>query len=173
MERGDIDYEVRLHLKRVQSLLYADFDKRTHAAIAAVASETGSLPPVFEKKIVRAGLFFELIEQQYVGPLTEYVNKIKALFTRHQILFRLYDITHCKHGYERLSLIWYCHGSEYIFDFIFDSSQHNPSESYYRLGLISGCGELLDGDILHGSGQLLEDGKDLPQWFISGLKANA
>ena len=171
LQEYDIDTEFNSHLRKVRTRLYPEFTKRTKDYIAE-HSPDGYMHRMHENDIVRSDLFFRLIDEQYLSVLYGIGDTIKTLFDSHGIGFRLYDIGEVRHGYQHLTFLWNAGGNEYIFDFSFDSAQHNPFDSYYKTGLINSCGEIVDGDMMHGSGQYFEDNADLPQWFIDGLRQN-
>lgn len=164
-----IDAEVPLHLGRVRKRVFDEFAHRADEYIATQCKD-GVVDKRFENPITRAGIFYNLIDEQYLSLLREAVNDTKRLFANHDISFRLYDIGACVHSYHRITLLWVVNRVEYVFDFLFDSSTDDPFESFYRISEISSCGELLNGDILNNTRQLFEDNAELPHWFVSGLQ---
>ena len=176
-----IDNEIPRNVARCRVSLYEEFTKRTTNYIAEQC-KAGVLSRTFECPIVRAGIFFKLIDEQYTGLLREIVAEIKSKFAKHGIEFRLYDITGVIHQYHRMVLIWNIREVEYSFDFLFDSAIHDPETqhksfpAFYRLGLVNRCGDIAEGDILglpEKTIQLFEFEKDLPDWFVSGLKQDS
>lgn len=169
----NIEAEYDRHIVRLKARVFDEFTTHADAEIAR-SSKTGVLPRTMENPINRAGVFFGLIESQYNTLLRDTVNNIKELFSRHDIGFRLVDIDECMHGYHRMTMMWNAKGNELVFDAIFDSSQDNPFESFYRLGEISRCGTAINGDILNSdTRQLFEDADDLPAWFVNSLQRNS
>lgn len=169
----NIEAEYDRHLYRLRNRVYDEFSTRTNAEIAR-RSLSGILPIKMENPFNRADVFFDLIESQYNSRLRESIEAIKLLFDRHGIGFRLIDIHQCMHGYHRMTFAWAVKGNEYVFDFLFDSSQDNPFESFYRLGEIDRCGTATKGDILNeDTRQFIEDGDDLPNWFVTALRCDS
>lgn len=171
LQEYNIDTELVSHVRKIRAKIYPIFTQRTKEFIAERSTE-GYMSRLVEADIVQSTIFFKLIDEQYLSVLYDLTNKIKTIFDSHGIEFRLYDIGEVRHGFQHLTFLWNSRGGEYIFDFCFDSAQHNTFPSYYKIGLINSCGELVDGDILHGSAQYFEDNSDLPQWFIDGLRHN-
>lgn len=176
-----IDNEIPRNVARCRVSLYEEFTKRTTNYIAEQCNK-GVLMKAFENPITRASIFFKLIDEQYTGLLRETVEEVKATFAKHGIEFRLYDITAVIHQYHRMILLWNIDGMEYSFDFLWDSArfdpeaEHNPFPAFYRTGLVNRCGDIADGDILglpEKTIQPFEFEKDLPSWFVSGLKQNS
>lgn len=169
----NIEAEYNRHIARLQDRVFDEFTSRTNEEIAR-QSKAGVLLRKMENPMNRADVFFGLIESQYNAALREAVDAIKALFDRHNLGFRLIDIHDCMHGYHRMTMMWESRGHEFVFDFLFDSSQDNAFESFYRLGEINGCGTAINGDILNpDTRQFFEDGADLPHWFVAGLRRNS
>ena len=169
----NIEAEFDIHIKRVKGRLFDEFQLRMEDEIAK-SSKGGFLEKSQENPINRSKVFFDLIDAQYTSVLRETIEEIKQLFDNHDIGFRLLDINYCIHGYHRMTFIWVEDGREYVFDFLFDSDQHNPFEPFYRLGEIDGCGTPVNGDILHSDSQrLFSEQLDLPYWFVRGLQKNS
>jgi hypothetical protein len=169
----NIEAEYDRHIFRLKNRVFEEFTLRTDEEIAR-QSKAGVLLRKMENPINRADVFFDLIESQYNALLREAVDAIKVLFDRHGIGFRLIDIHECMHGYHRITMMWAANRREYVFDCLFDSSQDNAFESFYRLGEIDSCGTAINGDILNqDTRQFIEDAADLPTWFVSGLQRNS
>lgn len=169
----DIDLAVADHLPNVYPRVFEDFTVRTDNRIAAISSERGVLAKEFEKKITYNTLLAQLIDQQYMGLLYETVEKVKALFERHGLLFRLYDIDRVIHGFHRLSLIWNVQGKEIVFDFLFDSSTDEPFDSFFRLVALNSSGNVTHGDTITGTVNLIDEDPDFPSWFYSAIQRNS
>lgn len=176
-----IDNEIPRNVARCRVQLFEEFTNRTTNYIAEQCKQ-GVLAREFENPIVRAGIFFKLIDEHYTGLLRDTAEEIKKLFARHGLEFRLYDITTVIHEYHRMILIWRVGEFDYTFDFLWDSAhynphaEHDPFDSFYRLGLLNRCGDIVNGDILglpERTKQYFIDDKDLPEWFVTGLKPNA
>jgi hypothetical protein len=169
-----IETEVKVHLATVRNDLYEDFDKRTSDYIALQSSKSGFLEKELETKFSQSTLFFNLIDTEYVGKLRETLDLVIQLFEKSELKYRLYDIHFCLHSYHRLVFIWTNHDrDEIFFDFMFDSDTFDPFSSFYKLGMFNSCGELLNGDILHGTIQLFEHDAKLPNWFVNALSKNS
>ena len=169
----NIEAEYDKHIVRLKHRVFEEFTLRTDGEIAH-RSKSGVLPRRMENPIKRADVFFGLIESQYNALLRDVVENIKELFQRHDIEFRLSDIHSCMHGYHRITMLWTADGHEMVFDALFDSSQDDAFESFYRLGEINRCGTPINGDILdEHSRQHFEDGADLPSWFVQRLQRNS
>ncbi len=169
----EAEYDRHLNIVRLKNRVYEEFTLRTDVEIAR-QSKAGVLLRKMENPVNRADVFFSLIESQYNALFRESVEAIKVLFARHNLGFRLIDIHECLHGYSRMTMVWSAKGHEYMFDCLFDSSQDNAFESFYRLGEIDGCGTPVNGDILNrDTRRFIEDGADLPQWFVNGLQRDS
>lgn len=170
----DIDFEAVNHLEHVKTKVYEEFAKRTDNHIAELSSKDGVLAKQYEQRMNYTTLFFKLMDEQYVGLLYDTVEQIKQLFTKHGIQFRLYDMTYVQHAYHRASLIWFVRDMEYVFDFMFDSDQVDPIDSFYRVVLTNGTGLVINGDSLTGTINTFDSAEPkLPDWFVTGLRHNS
>lgn len=169
----DIDLAVENHLPNVYPRIFEDFTVRTNNHIASISSKNGVLAKEYEKKIAYNSLLATLIDQQYMGLLYETTEKVKAIFERHGLLFRLYDIHRVIHGYHRLSLIWFVGSKEIVFDFLFDSSTEEPFDSFFRLVELNSSGNITNGDTITGKVNILDEDPDFPSWFYSAIRRNS
>lgn len=169
----NIEAEYDRHIYRLQNRVFTEFTLRTENEIAR-RSKAGVLLREMENPLNRADVFYDLIETQYNLLLRECIDAIKALFARHHLGFRLVDIHECMHGYHRMTMVWEAKRNEYVFDFLFDSSEDEAFESFYRLTEIDCCGNVTNGDTLNSeTRQFISDGADLPRWFVTGLQCNS
>jgi hypothetical protein len=166
-----LEKEIPVHLAKVKLVLYTDFEERTDEIIAAACTD-GYLSRRFEDPIVRAQTFFDAIEKYYIAKLDEAVQNITEIFREYSIESRLYDVHKCLHGFQRITLLWNLKGKEYYCDVQFDSSNDDPLDSFYRVGVLDGCGELIDGDILTNQIRFFDEG-ELPFWFTDGLSTDS
>lgn len=169
----NIEAEYDHHIVKLRNPVFEDFSNRAADDVAARSSE-GFLPRKMESPIDRAEVFYELIENEYNSKLRNAIENTKSLFAKHGLLFRLYDIEECLHGFHRLTLLWSVPSSKvYVFDFLFDSSRENPFESFYRLTELDSAGTPINGDVVNETIKLFEDESPLPEWFVNGLRAYA
>lgn len=171
----DIDFAEHDHTgaQMVSSKLYPEFTNRANAYIAAECSKTGVMEKGWESKQRWMEVFCELINTQYLAPMNDVLEQSKALFARHGIQFRLHDVSMIMHGWHTVWFMWNINGVEYVFDVMWDSTPNDSFDSLYKICKISVCGEILEGDILHGTCQFFHDGNDLPPWFVDGLRSNS
>lgn len=163
--------------EKVIPALFEEFANLSDVKIAKLC-DSGVLTSNYENPIERARVFYQLIDDFYIEQLRCVTGLISNEFEKSGIAFRLSDIHEILHGYRRMALCWTSTTHEYYFDVMWEVAhdEHaNPKEwnTFYRIWITDGCGDLSAGDILEGTEFVREfsDESIMPRWFTDPLKA--
>lgn len=168
-QRLDIDSERNNHLFRMNHDIIKNFTERANSHIANLC-KNGVLESKYEGKYNFCKILDELITMHYISVLDISIARIKELFSRHGVLFRLYDIHAVVHSYRGTAFIWIDkYYNECVFSVAFNPDILEP-ETLFRTGLFNKENELIDGDMFFDTVQLLDNGSVLPEWFLKSLK---
>lgn len=113
----------------------------------------------------------EKMFKEYKTAMYDAAEKLKSLFDRNGILFRLYDLTFCVHTPHRIFCVWVIDGDEVATELTFtDQTKDNAIPFLYRLMHLDKFGNQVQGNFNPRDVNELDDSTVLPDWFITLLK---
>lgn len=133
----------------------------------------GVLDDEFTDPFAMAVLLMEMIEEEYTALLVRSSREIARLFGDANIQFRLDNITTVIHEKYRVVLLWRINNTDYVIDYCFNPDLEIPFSTLYKTGRINSCGDIIAGDMLHETYQIINCNSVLPRWFVFGLSPNS
>ncbi len=171
----DFNGVVDNHEKQIIPYLFAKFEHATDETIAELSAKYGYIIKKFEDPIIRNTQFIKQIQDNYTASLDVGRQMVFDLFRRNGLEFRLYDIIHAIHQFQRVTLIWVVGTDEYNFDFRFplNDDETDPGEYMYKLNRFDGFGNVTHGDLISETVKMFDTDVMFPDWFVNGLARNS
>lgn len=134
--------------------------------------------PILEKDIAyvkssdpleRAWMIETKIHTIYTPQIDKIVNLVQDLFSKENILFRLFSTDKVLHDLNSLVLTWKLNdGSLVLMNCLFPSLNMTDANFGYMCANVD-----LENTIIKGSNKMLHDWDKLPEWFVNSLKRNS